>query len=260
MAVTKRTRFEVLRRDGFRCVYCGLVAAETGTGLTIDHVVPVALGGDDKPGNLVAACRDCNSGKASIQPDSPLVEGLSAAAAAYALGMLDKMTKFRQDLESIDDYDDEFLSVWNRWRTNDDEPLPLPHNYKMSLFRWMQMGVPASVFELVIPTAGAKFNRERYMKREDVFKYMAGIVWRMLDAREIDTTVTADSVAVYTAREADDFAFNQWSEGFRLGKSRATRDASLTDPLRNHIDGSRAEYSDEGGLSSLTGRLIFDGP
>ncbi len=62
MAVSKRTRFEVLRRDNFTCRYC----RSTEGALTIDHVIPVALGGTDDPDNLVAACHDCNAGKGSI--------------------------------------------------------------------------------------------------------------------------------------------------------------------------------------------------
>ena len=66
MAVTKRTRFEVLRRDGNRCRYCGASAADSP--LTIDHVLPTALGGTDDPSNLVAACKDCNTAKKSSLP------------------------------------------------------------------------------------------------------------------------------------------------------------------------------------------------
>ena len=39
MAVTKRVRFEVLRRDEYTCRYCRSKENE----LTIDHVVPVTL-------------------------------------------------------------------------------------------------------------------------------------------------------------------------------------------------------------------------
>lgn len=41
MSVSKRLRFEVLRRDNHTCRYCGSSAPEVK--LTIDHVVPVAL-------------------------------------------------------------------------------------------------------------------------------------------------------------------------------------------------------------------------
>jgi 5-methylcytosine-specific restriction endonuclease McrA len=56
-------RERVLRRDGFRCVYCGEPFAERE--LTLDHVEPRMRGGDGSEGNLVAACRACNAAKAS---------------------------------------------------------------------------------------------------------------------------------------------------------------------------------------------------
>ena len=58
-----RERFALLQSAGFRCHYCGRTAAETG--LHIDHVVPLAQGGTNDPGNLVVACKDCNLGKAT---------------------------------------------------------------------------------------------------------------------------------------------------------------------------------------------------
>jgi hypothetical protein len=60
-AMSVKRRFEVLRRDGFRCVYCGRQASEAE--LHVDHVVPVIDGGSDELHNLVAACVDCNLGK-----------------------------------------------------------------------------------------------------------------------------------------------------------------------------------------------------
>lgn len=60
-ALPSKRRFEVLRRDGFRCVYCGAKASESE--LHVDHVVPVIDGGSDEPSNLVTACIDCNLGK-----------------------------------------------------------------------------------------------------------------------------------------------------------------------------------------------------
>lgn len=56
-----KRRFEVLRRDGFQCAYCGAKASESQ--LHVDHVVPVIEGGSDELSNLVTACIDCNLGK-----------------------------------------------------------------------------------------------------------------------------------------------------------------------------------------------------
>jgi 5-methylcytosine-specific restriction endonuclease McrA len=54
---SRRLLAYVLRRDGYRCAWCG------GTATTADHVVPRALGGSDDPANLVAACDLDNKSK-----------------------------------------------------------------------------------------------------------------------------------------------------------------------------------------------------
>jgi hypothetical protein len=60
-AISKTVRFEVFKRDKFRCVYCGAGAPDTL--LVLDHVVPVAGGGKNDILNLVTACDGCNAGK-----------------------------------------------------------------------------------------------------------------------------------------------------------------------------------------------------
>lgn len=57
-------RFEILKRDGFRCTYCGAGRTQ-GAVLQVDHVKPKAAGGSDDPSNLTTACDDCNAGKAA---------------------------------------------------------------------------------------------------------------------------------------------------------------------------------------------------
>ncbi|MHA7159413.1 HNH endonuclease [Glutamicibacter endophyticus] len=52
------SRRGVLRRDHFRCAYCGRAAN------TIDHVIPRSRGGLNTWENLVAACLPCNGRKA----------------------------------------------------------------------------------------------------------------------------------------------------------------------------------------------------
>ena len=55
-------RFEILKRDGYRCQMCG-VTAKDGATLEIDHIHPVSKGGTNNPDNLQVLCRDCNAGK-----------------------------------------------------------------------------------------------------------------------------------------------------------------------------------------------------
>ena len=60
-SVSPSRRFEILKRDGFKCQYCGLAAPDAV--LEVDHVVPVSKGGGNEASNLIAACYDCNRGK-----------------------------------------------------------------------------------------------------------------------------------------------------------------------------------------------------
>lgn len=59
--LSDKHRFMILERDGYTCQYCGRKAPEVA--LEVDHIIPVAKGGSNKPSNLITACRECNSGK-----------------------------------------------------------------------------------------------------------------------------------------------------------------------------------------------------
>lgn len=61
MGISQSTRFRILRRDRFACVYCGHGAGEVR--LEVDHRLPVSQGGDDTDENLSTSCYDCNRGK-----------------------------------------------------------------------------------------------------------------------------------------------------------------------------------------------------
>lgn len=59
--LSKKTRFEVFKRDSFKCQYCGRSAPDVI--LEVDHIVPVSEGGENDLINLITSCRDCNRGK-----------------------------------------------------------------------------------------------------------------------------------------------------------------------------------------------------
>jgi HNH endonuclease len=57
-------RFEVLRRDNYKCRACGKSpATHKGIILHIDHIKPLAKGGKTVLKNLQTLCGDCNIGK-----------------------------------------------------------------------------------------------------------------------------------------------------------------------------------------------------
>lgn len=63
--VSLSLRYEVLKRDGFRCVRCGRSpATDQNVQLHIDHVRPWSNGGETILHNLQTLCSECNLGKA----------------------------------------------------------------------------------------------------------------------------------------------------------------------------------------------------
>lgn len=63
-AISVKLRFNVFKRDGYKCVICGR-SAENGVILEIDHIKPVSKGGDSDISNLQTLCMDCNRGKSN---------------------------------------------------------------------------------------------------------------------------------------------------------------------------------------------------
>ena len=61
--IRKEKRHAIYRRDDLACVYCEATAEDDV--LTLDHLVPVELGGTNETKNLVTCCRKCNGAKGS---------------------------------------------------------------------------------------------------------------------------------------------------------------------------------------------------
>lgn len=90
--ISPKTRFEVFKRDSFRCQYCGAAAPEVL--LTLDHIKPVAEGGPDDIMNLVTACGSCNSGKGARTLDD-------GSAVERQRRQLEELEERRQQLEMM---------------------------------------------------------------------------------------------------------------------------------------------------------------
>jgi 5-methylcytosine-specific restriction endonuclease McrA len=76
-------RDRVFARDDYRCVYCGKRFA--GDELSVDHVEPRVRGGDQSSGNLVTACKGCNTRKGDRRVSAFLRDDLEAQASFFRL-------------------------------------------------------------------------------------------------------------------------------------------------------------------------------
>ncbi|SHY11634.1 HNH endonuclease, putative [Mycobacteroides abscessus subsp. abscessus] len=201
MAVTKRLRYEVLRRDNYSCRYCGRSAPEVK--LTVDHVVPVALGGSDEPSNLVAACSDCNAGKSSVPADAALISDVSSDAIRWAMAIQEAVTRMEAERREIHIW---FRQVWftaadgllvarnrsgglitstgssdmytNAFHYTELHLLEAPKrpaNHIDSVMTFMAAGLDRPTLERLARTA-----MQSNVRRDDKWKYFCGCCWKQI--------------------------------------------------------------------------------
>ena len=63
--LSSKVRYTVLRRDSFKCQYCG--ATSDSTKLHVDHIIPYSKGGSNDISNLITSCMKCNLGKSNTE-------------------------------------------------------------------------------------------------------------------------------------------------------------------------------------------------
>jgi len=190
--ISKRLRYEIFRRDNHACRYCGATAPLAK--LSVDHVVPTALGGTDEPSNLVTACMDCNAGKSSSAPDQPIVEDVSADAVRWGRALqlaADVMLTAHDERQAMLD---EFLCRWNEWtfrdwKTGEPRTVELPSGWQQSVTNLLRAGLPMPILHDCIDTAMGSRGVT------DEFRYMCGVAWnKVRQLQQIATEVIeADS-------------------------------------------------------------------
>lgn len=213
MAVTKRTRYEVLRRDNYTCRYCGASAPDVV--LQVDHVIHQALGGADDPSNLVAACRDCNAGKSSATPDQELVAQVNAQAVAMSKALRDNLAERGREVAENQSWCDNVAEWWNgRCDELDLRYAWMEDDWRPTMVKWRAMGVPANIITNAIDTALAN-ERVPQGRR---YRYMCGIVWTTI--REA-TDDAAPKARVGTPKKCGHCTYCQHPEWFEEGSEDA---------------------------------------
>jgi hypothetical protein len=146
--------------------------------ITVDHVVPVSLGGEDKPENLVAACVDCNAGKSSSATHPGTIaqvdyDQLRWAAAMERAAAIQEARREEREGEIM-----MFELEWIRWKI-DGEVIERPTDWRNSVERLMAAGL--DIFD--VTDAVKIMMRSPGILPENRFRYFAGVAWRMLRER-----------------------------------------------------------------------------
>jgi HNH endonuclease len=179
MAISKRLRYEILRRDNHACRYCGAAAPDVK--LTVDHVIPVALGGTDDPSNLVTACVSCNAGKSASSPDAPVVDDVAADALRWSKAMTRAAEITRADLKARMQQRAVFLDhVWGGWTyqyMGERCMFDLPASWEDTVDRFIALGINEEDFIEAVRIAMRSRAR-------DPFPYMCGVLWNIVRERQ----------------------------------------------------------------------------
>jgi len=174
MSLSKRTRFEVFKRDGFRCTYCGKRPPEVM--LEVDHVTPRCEGGTDDPANLTTACAPCNRGKSGVPlgavapavDEMTLLEGMQEALErAAALRHTTALAEAHREAE------DDAIAVLCEWI----EEAMGPNRYvsERSLRSFLQK-LDMDEMRRAIDSAALGVQKKR-LGQSDAWRYFCGVCW-----------------------------------------------------------------------------------
>jgi hypothetical protein len=173
--ISKKTRFEVFKRDGFVCQYCGSHPPEVV--LEVDHIAPIAEGGADEFDNYITACFSCNRGKGATPLDR------------IPQSLADKATEIAEREAQIRGYNEIMLAA--RMRIEDDIEA-VNRVYErfapgFELSESSRVSVRMFIEKLgVFPVIDAmELAGERWAHRDSkIFRYFCGICWNRIREQE----------------------------------------------------------------------------
>lgn len=174
LSLSNKLRFEVFKRDGFHCVYCG--SHPPTVVLECDHVIPVSKGGLNEIDNLVTSCFNCNRGKfnnlltdvpQSLAERAKEVKEREAQIAGYEAIMREKRERLEGQAQEILDAICEFY-----YRDG------IPKVDFTSIKRFVDTLGLSEVIEAV-NISNTKFPRSY----RNFFPYFCGICWKKIKTR-----------------------------------------------------------------------------
>lgn len=180
--ISKRLRFEIFKRDGFVCQYCG--GHPPDAVLEIDHISPVANGGDNSMDNLVTSCFDCNRGKGKIEL-SVVPQNLKDKAAAIQ-EREEQIAGYRAIMQA--QVEREEKDCWAVVEVL----FPVDHNdgIRKDWFHSIKTFIRKLDIHSILEAAEIALARKPYSNNQR-FRYFCGICWNKITDNEVRSEVSA---------------------------------------------------------------------
>ncbi len=173
--ISKKKRFDLFKRDGFQCQYCG--NKPPAVVLELDHIVAVASGGSSHPDNLITACYDCNRGKAatdltcipqSLQEKAALADERRLQVSAYERAL--RRARIADNLAV-----DRVVQVYEHMRPG----FTVNERGRGDILRFLEQLPPSDVADAM----ELAFCRVGNQSPHDHWRYFCGICWNKIKGR-----------------------------------------------------------------------------
>jgi hypothetical protein len=174
MSISKKIRFEVFKRDGFKCVYCGKSPPDCI--LELDHINPISQGGEDDINNLIAACFDCNRGKTNIplqkipptlQDNLEILKEKEIQLKEYNRYLQKIRNRRFKEMEEINSI---YSETFKEWTLSE-------HFYTTTLKPFFEHLPKIEIVEAM------RISCSRISDKDNVIKYFCGICWNKIKSK-----------------------------------------------------------------------------
>jgi len=172
-AISKKLRFEIFKRDLFTCQYCG--AKPPTVILEVDHVIPVASGGENQEDNLLTSCFDCNRGKGARL----LTEAPEALAEKIKLKK-EKQNQLKEFEKLLNDQRElmEGYILELEYKFYENMGCRFSESFKLSVKSFFEKLMRTEVFDALDVALLKAYSPERTLK------YFCGVCWHRIRDRE----------------------------------------------------------------------------
>jgi hypothetical protein len=173
IGISKKIRFEIFKRDGFKCQYCN--ASPPNVTLEVDHIVPISKGGTNQEENLITACFDCNRGKSNRELNS-INESLSEKTLRKKIA-LEQYREFQNVLIEQDELINLDISIVEKVFKNTHKNWCFTDKFKLSIRMFIEkIGIEETVNSM-------RKAVSRCSDPDDALSYFCGICWNKIKSK-----------------------------------------------------------------------------
>lgn len=184
-SLSKKLRFEIFKRDKFKCQYCGKSSPDVL--LEVDHIKPVVEGGDNSDINLITACFDCNRGKGK-HPLSEVPQALNEKL-KFEKEKVEQIKKFNDFLmesrKEIDEHVEELGLYWFNKYVEKKDSLVFGAQRENTIRNFLRKMFLSEIYEAMDISWSKDFYF--YNQNDDKYwRYFCGVCWNKIRDKEAE--------------------------------------------------------------------------